>query len=107
MTLITSTVLGVLIPFVNVMESITLDEINEEDVTPGVIGFAFTAVFAIAVILLGIDLFRRIRRVRYREEVRLQIEDELQRAERGEAPAPSVDLDETDLPETDAPETGR
>lgn len=50
---------------------------DDDDVTPGVIGFGFTAVFAIVVILLGLDLYRRVRRMRYREEAREAIAAEL------------------------------
>ena len=50
-------------------------------VTPGVVGFLVTAVFALAVIFLGWDLGRRLRRNRYREEIRQSLEAEL--AERG------------------------
>ena len=42
-------------------------------ITPGVIGFAVTFVIAIATVLLLVDMTRRVRRVRYRGEVREQI----------------------------------
>ena len=42
-------------------------------VTPGVIGFAVTFLIAVVTVLLVIDMTRRIRRVRYREEVREQL----------------------------------
>lgn len=64
---------------------ITTPEFNPDDVTPGVIGFAFTALFAVAVILVGIDMYRRVRRMRYREEVREEIQSELARGD-GETP---------------------
>ena len=38
-------------------------------ITPGVVGFAVTAFIAIATVLLIIDMNRRVRRVRYREEI--------------------------------------
>lgn len=50
---------------------------DPDAVTPGVIGFLVTAVFALAVILLGWDLGRRLRRNRYREEIRQSLEAEL------------------------------
>lgn len=56
---------------------------NPEDVTPGVIGFAFTVVIAVAIILLGLDLYRRVRRMNYRGEARESIATEL--AESNEA----------------------
>lgn len=58
-------------------EDSVVKELNPDDVTPGVIGFAFTAVFAIAVILLGVDMYTRMRRMRYRAEVREEISQEL------------------------------
>ena len=46
---------------------------NENDVTPGVIGFVATAFIAVAAVLLIIDMTRRIRRVRYRAEAQEKI----------------------------------
>jgi hypothetical protein len=46
---------------------------DEEKVTPGWIGFAFIFAIAIATVLLIIDMTRRIRRVRYRSEIREKI----------------------------------
>lgn len=45
-------------------------------VTPGVWGFAITAIVMVAVILLIIDMVRRMRRVNYRAEIRQRLEDE-------------------------------
>jgi len=63
-----------------------------EAVTPGFVGFAVIVVIVVAVILLIWDMNRRIRRVRYREEVREELDaEEAARAEeaRGSgAPAP-------------------
>ena len=42
-------------------------------VTPGVVGFIAIAVIAIATVLLLLDMTRRVRRVRYRSEVREQL----------------------------------
>jgi len=53
-------------------------------VTPGVIGFAFTAVFIVIVILLVIDMTKRMRRVRYRSEARERIAAELDAQVAGE-----------------------
>jgi Na+-transporting methylmalonyl-CoA/oxaloacetate decarboxylase gamma subunit len=47
-----------------------------EAVTPGFVGFAAIVVLLIAVILLIWDMNRRIRRVRYREEVREELDAE-------------------------------
>jgi len=45
-------------------------------VTPGVVGFIAIAVIAVATVLLLVDMTRRVRRVRYRAEVREQIASE-------------------------------
>jgi hypothetical protein len=42
-------------------------------VTPGVLGFVAIALVAIATVFLLIDMTRRVRRVRYRAEVREQL----------------------------------
>lgn len=47
-----------------------------ESVTPGFAGFAVIVFVLIAVILLIWDMNRRIRRVRYREEVREELDAE-------------------------------
>ncbi len=44
-------------------------EFDPASVSPGVIGFAVTALFALAVIFLGFDLVRRLRRSKYRHEI--------------------------------------
>ena len=46
---------------------------DPDSVTPGVVGFVATAVVAIAVCFLLFDMNRRVRRVKYREEVRAEI----------------------------------
>jgi uncharacterized protein HemY len=45
-------------------------------VTPGVWGFVITAAIMVVVILLILDMVRRMRRVNYRAQVRQQLEDE-------------------------------
>jgi hypothetical protein len=49
---------------------------DENLITPGVIGFAVTFLIALATVLLLIDMSRRMRRVRYRSEIREQLETE-------------------------------
>ena len=49
---------------------------DEDLVTPGIWGFVLTIGVIIAVILLIIDMVRRIRRVTYRAQVREQLEKE-------------------------------
>ena len=62
--------------------------VDPESVTPGFIGFAAIVVVLIAVILLIWDMNRRVRRVRYREEVRAELDAEQEAA--GEA-SPAAD----------------
>ena len=71
---------------------------NENSVTPTWVGFAATFGVAAIVVLLCIDMVRRVRRVRYRGEIREQLEAEREAAER-EAAGP-----ETAGPETAAKE---
>jgi len=59
---------------------------DPDSVTPGVVGFVATAVVAIAVCFLLFDMNRRVRRVKYREEVRAEIAAE-QAAADGEGAA--------------------
>ncbi len=66
---------------------------DPNQVTPGVIGFAVTALIAIAVILLLWDFNRRVRRINDRAEVKERIEAELaareaQQTQRAEPGAP-------------------
>lgn len=77
---------------------------DPDSVTPGVIGFVATAVVAIAVCFLLFDMNRRVRRVRYREEVRAEIAAE-QAADADGAPEVAGDVTEatpTDEPTGDA-----
>lgn len=50
-------------------------------VTPGPAGFIATAAVGLAVIVLGIDLVRRLRRVQYREEAEALLDAEAAQAE--------------------------
>ncbi|MBP3977824.1 hypothetical protein [Microbacterium sp. BLY] len=63
-----------------------------ESVTPGFAGFAVIVIVLVAVILLIWDMNRRIRRVRYREEVReeLDAEEAARAAAEGDGPAPET-----------------
>ncbi len=45
-------------------------------VTPGVVGFIVTFLIAVATVFLVLDMVRRVRRVRYRAEVRQQLDEE-------------------------------
>ncbi|WP_448810650.1 hypothetical protein [Agromyces bauzanensis] len=52
------------------------DEFDPNLVTPGVWGFVLTFLVMAVVVLLVLDMVRRIRRVNYRAEVRRQLEVE-------------------------------
>jgi hypothetical protein len=51
-------------------------QFNPDTVTPGLVGFGITFLIAVAVVLLIIDMVRRIRRVRYRDEIRQLLDEE-------------------------------
>jgi len=74
--------------------------VNPDSVTPGFPGFAIIVIIVAAVVLLVWDMNRRVRRVRYREEVReeldaeeaaLREQDEAGRGEAGRADRPGPD----------------
>lgn len=52
------------------------EEFDPNTVTPGVWGFVLTFLVMVVVLLLVLDMVRRIRRVNYRAEVREQLEHE-------------------------------
>jgi hypothetical protein len=56
--------------------------VPDVQVTPGWVGFVAIFVVAVATVFLIVDMTRRIRRVRYRAEVREQIELEREEAAR-------------------------
>lgn len=58
---------------------------DENSVTPGFVGFIATFGVAVLVVLICLDLVRRVRRVRYRDEIRAKLEAERADAERAEA----------------------
>lgn len=57
-------------------------EVDPVLVSPGLAGFVFTFLVMVGAILLILDMARRVRRVRYREEIR----EKLDREERGDDP---------------------
>jgi len=63
---------------------------DPDTVTPGPIGFLAIAFVGIAVVLLGFDLVRRIRRTTYRAEIQERLAEEARAAERPEPPAPAA-----------------
>jgi hypothetical protein len=78
--------------------------VPDVDVTPGVVGFIAIALVAIVTILLVVDMTRRIRRTRYRAEVRERLEAELD-GTTGDGAA--RDGAATDEPDRRAAEDGR
>lgn len=56
---------------------------DENTVTPGVVGFFITFAVAVLTVVLLVDMTRRIRRTRYRGEIREQLQRE---AAQGKAP---------------------
>jgi hypothetical protein len=61
--------------------------VPDVDVTPGVWGFVAIAFVAVATVLIIVDMTRRVRRTRYRGEVRERIEAERADAVDGERTA--------------------
>jgi hypothetical protein len=55
---------------------ILAEEIDPTGVTPGVVGFVITAAVAISAIFLILDMNRRMRRLRYRDEAAANIDAE-------------------------------
>jgi len=51
-------------------------EVDPNSETPGVIGFVVTFLVAAGVLLLILDMVRRVRRVRYREEINEKLDRE-------------------------------
>ena len=71
-------------PFTSVPSPAPSPKVDPTLVTPGVWGFVITAAVMVVVILLIIDMVRRMRRVNYRAEIRQRLEDEA--AAGGEGP---------------------
>ncbi len=65
-------------------------EFDPNVITPGPLGFTAIALVTIAVVFLIVDMVRRIRRVRYREEVREQIRLEQEQAAADSTVAPGT-----------------
>ena len=66
-------------------------EVDPDLVTPGPIGFAAIALVVIFVVLLIADMQRRIRRTRYRDEVRAELDAEEAAARDGDSSAQADD----------------
>lgn len=65
---------------------------DETSVTPGWVGFAITFGVALLVVLLCIDMVRRVRRVRYRAEIREKLEAERASSESGTSDVDSGEI---------------
>ena len=55
--------------------------VDADDVTPGVWGFAVIFLIAVVVVLLIIDMQRRVRRVNYKAEIDERLQEELAASE--------------------------
>lgn len=75
----------------------------DELVTPGPIGFGVMALLVLAVVLLLLDMLRRIRRARYRSEVNEELD--LAEAQAREATGAS-DVDDQDVDPSGDPRRG-
>lgn len=79
---------AIVLAIVSTATDVPQPNFNEDTVTPGWVGFAATFVVAVLIILLCFDLVRRIRRVRYRAEIREQLEAEGSENERADGDEP-------------------
>ncbi|NEN07227.1 hypothetical protein G3T36_15300 [Diaminobutyricibacter tongyongensis] len=81
-------------------------DFNPDTVTPGLVGFAITFLIAVAVVLLILDMVRRIRRVRYRDEIRQLLDNEqLRELDDDVDPKPGTERPGTEKPGTERPGT--
>jgi hypothetical protein len=72
-----------MIPFLlNLAASPSPKPFDENTVTPGWVGFAATFLIGVVTILLVIDMTRRLRRAKYRGEIRERLEAERQEADK-------------------------
>ncbi|MGW9632013.1 hypothetical protein ACWGST_15040 [Agromyces sp. NPDC055520] len=71
------------------------EEFDPNTVTPGIWGFVITFLIMVVVLLLILDMVRRIRRTNYRIEVREQLEAEARDAELAEADGQATDASGT------------
>jgi len=67
-------------------------EFDPDTVSPGPVGFIAIFFVAVVVLLLMVDMTRRIRRTRYREEIRGRLEAEKLEADLARDSAPDRDL---------------
>ncbi|OUE28325.1 hypothetical protein BFL36_01720 [Clavibacter michiganensis] len=81
-------------------------EFDPNTVSPGPVGFIAIFFVAVMVLLLMVDMTRRIRRTRYREEIRGRLEAEKLEADLARDSAPERDRRTTDRADGDADATG-
>jgi flagellar biosynthesis/type III secretory pathway M-ring protein FliF/YscJ len=67
------------------------EEFDPNDVTPGVEGFVITFIVMAVVLLLVLDMVRRIRRVNYRAEAQQRLDSEQREAEASTAAESGTD----------------
>jgi hypothetical protein len=77
-------------------------EFDPDTVSPGPIGFIAIFFVAVVVLLLMVDMTRRIRRTRYREEIRGRLEAEKLEADLARDAAPERDRRAPGAPAADA-----
>jgi capsular polysaccharide biosynthesis protein len=58
-------------------------EVDPNSVTPGVVGFLATLFVAMGVVIIIVDMTRRVRRVRYRAEISEKLDREANRPSAG------------------------
>lgn len=80
------------------------EEFDPNDVTPGVEGFVITFIVMAVVLLLVLDMVRRIRRVNYRAEAQERLDAE-ERAARGDEPGDAEGGGAAEAAASDAPPT--
>ena len=79
--------------------------VDPKDVTPGLLGFLLTLFLVIAIIFLIRDMTKRIRRVRYREQVATELmERELAAGQDGTAGASAPAQDPAEGPHNTDPD---
>ena len=72
-------------------------DVDPNAVTPGVAGFVLIAILAVVVVFLVWDMMRRIRRGRYRAEVREELDAEHLAAEQADIAERKTDVDDQDV----------
>jgi flagellar biosynthesis/type III secretory pathway M-ring protein FliF/YscJ len=72
-------------------------DVDPNLVTPGVAGFVLIAILALVVVFLVWDMMRRIRRGRYRAEIREELDAEQLAAEQADDAERETDVDDQDV----------